>query len=599
MENRRQVQRELPAIGVSRETAFSPYADMAARRWERRRLTLALSVALGGIACSLLLGRALLGRERNYASAEFRVSVEKWSDILELGVRERLEAVNTTAAFFRGSDINDRRDFRTFVTAIEKRHPSIQTLAWAPRIPAAQRKAHEEAVRNDGFSKYEISQRDDQGRAAAAGQRDEYYPILFAEPSRQNQSLIALDLGSDTAFRAAILRAKANDHKPMVVFPSSVAGKTDRGLLYVVEASLYESTAGQKMKRPDDQPELDGFVVGVFRIETLVKTWLNLPAGVDVHISITPNGKGTTPVSVEVSPMEILGDVSQPADASAAPPFDGAQASSDFAAADARWMVTFVAKASYLAGYRTWKPVVALLTGLLTTALAIGFFWELTGRIASVQKLVSERWRDLRESDHYIRCLIDNMADAFFLCDEQGNILDVNKQACDSLGYRREELLSMTIADVAVAAGDSGHHAKCSAEEYPLTLQRVYRRKDGTTFPAEARLTLAGVGGQQLILATAHDVTNRKRAEQALDREQQLLGNALALYDGLAQQLTAVLDNFQKVGRGGDGDLDTAQKTFDEDVRLLREAMAETRRLIAGLRPSALGESGSLPPSTT
>ena len=597
MEDRRSVQREIPGFGVSRETAISPYADMAARRRERWRWTLALSVALGGIVCSLLLGRALRGREDKYANAEFRVSVEKWSDLLERGVLERLEAVNTTAAFFRGSDLNDRNDFHTFVTVIEKRHPSIQTLAWAPRIPAAQRKAHEEAVRKGGFSQYEIRRRDDHGRAIAAGQGDQHYPILFAEPSRQNQSLIGFELGSDAAFRTAMRRAMTTARATVVVSPLPV-GKTDGSLLYVVEPARYESAAAQKAKRPADQPELDGFVVGIFRIDTLAKAWMKLPVGVDVSISVASHGNSAAPVSIEVSPRHVPGEVSLPAGAAAAPSSGGAQASDTFEAADATWTVKFVVTASCLAGYRTWKPVVALLTGLLTTALAIGFFWELTGRIVSVRKLVAARWRDLRESDHYIRHLIENSRDALFLYDAQGKLLDVNKQACDSLGYQREELLSLTMADVAVAAGDAGQHAKGSAEEYPLTLQRLHRRRDGTTFLAEERLTLVEVGGRQLILATAHDLTDRQRAEQALHQEQQRLSKILDLYDGLAQQLAAALDKFPTVDCGRNGDLGAAEKTFAEDVRRLREALAETCRFSAALRPSAEGEAGSPPPPT-
>ena len=45
MENPRQVQTEMSGPGVARETVISPYADMTVRRWQRRRLTLALSMA--------------------------------------------------------------------------------------------------------------------------------------------------------------------------------------------------------------------------------------------------------------------------------------------------------------------------------------------------------------------------------------------------------------------------------------------------------------------------------------------------------------------------------------------------------------------------
>ena len=99
---------------------ISPYADMTVRRWQRRRLTLALSMALGGMACSFLLGRGLIGREQNYAKSQFAVDADKWIAALQRIVLARLRTVSTTAAFFRGADVNDRKDFHTFLVQAMK-----------------------------------------------------------------------------------------------------------------------------------------------------------------------------------------------------------------------------------------------------------------------------------------------------------------------------------------------------------------------------------------------------------------------------------------------------------------------------------------------
>ena len=48
------------------------------------------------------------------------------------------------------------------------------------------------------------------------------------------------------------------------------------------------------------------------------------------------------------------------------------------------------------------------------------------------------------------------------------------------------------------------------------TLAGVYRRRDGSTFPAEIRAGEISYRGQNLRLAAVRDVTERKRAEEAL-----------------------------------------------------------------------------------
>ena len=131
----------------------------------------------------------------------------------------------------------------------------------------------------------------------------------------------------------------------------------------------------------------------------------------------------------------------------------------------------------------------------------------------------------VRESERRFRHLVDSAGDAFFLRTEEGKILDVNRRTCDSLGYTRQELLSMTIADLDVDFGAKNlkQYSKRPAEEYPLTFEGAQRRKDGTTFPVEIRLAPLTMNGQRVMLALVRDVTDRKRAETALRQEQRLL----------------------------------------------------------------------------
>src|SRR5215469_3568963 len=50
----------------------------------------------------------------------------------------------------------------------------------------------------------------------------------------------------------------------------------------------------------------------------------------------------------------------------------------------------------------------------------------------------------LRESEARFRIFVDHANDSFVLHDEQGDVLDVNRNACESLGYSRDELIGKT-----------------------------------------------------------------------------------------------------------------------------------------------------------
>src|SRR5262249_28035227 len=62
------------------------------------------------------------------------------------------------------------------------------------------------------------------------------------------------------------------------------------------------------------------------------------------------------------------------------------------------------------------------------------------------EALVQER-EALRESERRFRTFVDHATDAFFLFDDNNTVLDVNLQACQSLGYNRDELLGVTPID--------------------------------------------------------------------------------------------------------------------------------------------------------
>jgi two-component system, sensor histidine kinase and response regulator len=113
---------------------------------------------------------------------------------------------------------------------------------------------------------------------------------------------------------------------------------------------------------------------------------------------------------------------------------------------------------------------------------------------------------------------VDHATDAFFLHDEQGHILDVNRQACESLGYQRSELLGMTATDFDPDVTPAGlDEVKCKLiGGATIAFESRHRRKDGTIFPVEVRGQGFCEGGRRFFVSLARDITERKRTEAAL-----------------------------------------------------------------------------------
>jgi PAS domain S-box-containing protein len=127
--------------------------------------------------------------------------------------------------------------------------------------------------------------------------------------------------------------------------------------------------------------------------------------------------------------------------------------------------------------------------------------------------------QELRTSERRFRTIVDYASDAFFVFDDDSTVLDVNREACESLGYSREELIGKHRSDFDAALDDPAirrlKHRLVSGE--PITFETRHRRKDGTTFPVEVRVgDFEQQGGERRFLCLVRDITERKRAEEEL-----------------------------------------------------------------------------------
>ena len=165
----------------------------------------------------------------------------------------------------------------------------------------------------------------------------------------------------------------------------------------------------------------------------------------------------------------------------------------------------------------------------------------------------------LRESEERYRTILEHAADAVFMHDETGRILDVNRKACQNLGYSREELLSKTIRDIdpeAIQAG-KGELWSANLEGESHTFESRQVRKDGSAIPVEVTLGSVRLPRGPVILGIVRDITERKRVEEQLRQLQKAesLGRmAGAIAHHFNNQLGVVMGNLELalVGLSGD-----------------------------------------------
>jgi PAS domain S-box-containing protein len=157
--------------------------------------------------------------------------------------------------------------------------------------------------------------------------------------------------------------------------------------------------------------------------------------------------------------------------------------------------------------------------------------FDATGKcthFAAIERDISDR-KQSDEALRLFRLLIDGSNDAIEVIDAvTGRFLDVNETSCRRLGYTREEMLQLTVADV---MGDT-QEPFSAAEQLDMTknagartVQRLHRRKDGSTFPTEINVQYVPIN-QGYVVAVARDITERTRALEQIAEQAALLDKA-------------------------------------------------------------------------
>ena len=137
---------------------------------------------------------------------------------------------------------------------------------------------------------------------------------------------------------------------------------------------------------------------------------------------------------------------------------------------------------------------------------------------------ITERKRTeeaLQESEERFRSVVNQAADAIFLHDSKGRIIDANQVACTRLGYEKKELLTLYVKDIDPDFVERKDHIffwNELEEKAPIIFEGRHRRKDGSIFLAEISLSPIKYGKEKVVLALARDISERKHLEAQLQQ---------------------------------------------------------------------------------
>ncbi len=115
----------------------------------------------------------------------------------------------------------------------------------------------------------------------------------------------------------------------------------------------------------------------------------------------------------------------------------------------------------------------------------------------------------LKDSEERYRTLIEGANDAVFLENVTGQIVDVNTMACRMLGYSRDEILKLNMADLLQREGET----ELPQREITQQIEEALLRKDGTRVAVEVNTSTLRLKGEKFHMSVVRDITVRKEKE--------------------------------------------------------------------------------------
>lgn len=151
---------------------------------------------------------------------------------------------------------------------------------------------------------------------------------------------------------------------------------------------------------------------------------------------------------------------------------------------------------------------------------------DLYGVVGIARNITRERLAHaaLQASERRFRILFEHASEMLLVSDENGRFITVNRRACETFGYSREEFRELSVFDINPEMTREQFERSWDSllTDGSISFRSRDRHKDGHLIPVEVKVTKLLIDGQRFALAQLRDITRLEEAEAQLRQKKEL-----------------------------------------------------------------------------
>ncbi|MQY81264.1 MAG: PAS domain S-box protein [Dehalococcoidia bacterium] len=162
---------------------------------------------------------------------------------------------------------------------------------------------------------------------------------------------------------------------------------------------------------------------------------------------------------------------------------------------------------------------------------------------------ITER-RRAEEALHLRAQLLNEATDSIIATDLHGNLIYMNEATCRTRGYSKEEMLNMNLKQLVPPhiASLVDKRLRRIKKEGTIVFDSEHLRQDGGVFPIETTARTVNLGDRTIILSVIRDITERKKAEEALRESEERYRALLELGERIGEAVVMLQDDERGAG---------------------------------------------------